>query len=199
MPPLNKRLVKVAAAKAQGPDQTFSGVAEGDWPKVKAYYRMIDQPDDSAVSMESILAPHRQRTIRRMMGQKNVLCIQDGSDLNYNNLEQCEGLGNIGKNQTGAKSRGLHLHSTFAVAPNGLPLGVVRARCEAPMSKDPEDKRRSSEVPIEEKKTFVWIEHHRDLVELSKQMPHTRLIDVCDREGDFFELFDAPRPWNGSY
>ena len=55
------------------------------------------------------------------------------------------------------------------------------------------DKRKPSAIPIEEKKTFVWIEHHRDLVELSKEMPQTRLIDVCDREADFFELFDEQR------
>jgi len=63
--------------------------------------------------MSNILATHCSRTTRRMMGQKTVLCIQDGSDLNYNNLDQCEGLGSIGTNQTGAESRGLHLHSSF--------------------------------------------------------------------------------------
>ena len=78
---LSKRLVKVAAAKAEVPDRAFSGVAKGDWPAVKAYYRMIDQPEESAVSMAHILAPHRERTVRRMKGQKTVLCVQDGSDL----------------------------------------------------------------------------------------------------------------------
>ena len=160
---------------------------------VKAYYRMIDQPEDSAVSLPTILATHRGCTVRRMMGQKVVLCVQDGSDLHYNNLDQCEGLGVIGTNQTGAKSRGLHLHSTLAIAPNGLPLGVLRAECEAPREKSLEEKRPSHAIPIEEKKNFVWIEHHRDLVELGGQMPHTRLIDVCDREADFFELFAAVR------
>ena len=190
---LSKRLIKVAADKAEVPDRAYSGVAKGDWPAVKAYYRMIDQPDESAVTMPNILLPHRQRTIRRMQGQKTVLCVQDGSDLNYNNLDQCEGLGEIGKNQTGAKSRGLHLHSTFTVAPNGLPLGVLRADCPAPEGKSPGDDRPACEIPIEEKKTFTWIEHHRDLVELSAAMPHTRLIDVCDREADFFEMFDEQR------
>jgi len=128
-----------------------------------------------------------------MMGQKVVLCVQDGSDLEYNSLDRCEGLGVIGTNQTGAKSRGLHLHSTLAIAPNGLPLGVLRADCEAPQDKSPEDQRPSHAVPIEEKKNFLWIEHHRDLVELASQMPQTRLIDVCDREADFFELFDEQR------
>ncbi len=190
---LSRRLVNVAAAKATVPERAFSGVAKGDWAAVKAYYRMIDQPQESALNMSNILAPHRQRTVRRMMGQKTVLCVQDGSDLNFNQLDQCEGLGEIGANQTGAKSRGLHLHSTLAIAPNGLPLGVVRAQCTAPKGKSPQDERPTFAVPIEEKKTFVWIEHHRDLVELSSTMPQTRLIDVCDREADFFELFDEQR------
>ncbi len=190
---LSKRLVKVAAAKAQVPDRAFSGVAKGDWPAVKGYYRMIDRPEESAVSPANILAPHRRRTVRRMVGQNTVLCVQDGSDLEYTNLHQCEGLGEMGTNQTGAKSRGLHLHSTLAVAPNGLPLGVLRAQCIAPEAKSPEDDRLHSAIPIEEKKTFVWIEHHRDLVALASAMPQTRLIDVCDREADFFELFDEQR------
>ena len=190
---LNRRLVNVAAAKAEVPDRAFSGVAKGDWAATKAYYRMIDQPDESAVNMTNILAPHKQRTVQRMQGQKTVLCIQDGSLLNYNNLAKCKDLGTIGNNQTGAKSRGLHLHSTLAVAPNGLPLGVLHVNCEAPKEKSPDENRPSYAIPIEERKTFVWIEHHRELVGLAATMPQTRLIDVCDREADFFEMFDEQR------
>jgi len=72
----------------------------------------------------NILLPHREQTIRRMKAEKTVLCIQDGSDLNYSTLDKCEGLGVIGTNQTGAQSRGLHLHSTLAINTDGLPLGV---------------------------------------------------------------------------
>jgi hypothetical protein len=190
---LSRRLVEVAAKKAEVPDRAFSGVAKGDWASVKGYYRMIDMPDESAVNMSNILLPHRERTVRRMSGQRTVLCIQDGSDLNYTNLSKCEGLGIIGKNQTDAKSRGLHMHSTFVVAPNGLPLGVLKVECTARESRSSEDKRACSEIPIEEKKTFCWIEHHRDMVEISGKMSDTRLIDVCDREADFFELFDEQR------
>ena len=190
---LSKRLVKVAAAKAEMPARAFSGVVKGNWAATKAYYRMIDQPEESAFNLPNILAPHRKRTARRMMGQKTVLCLQDGSELNYTNLDKCSGLGDLKANQTGAKTRGLNLHSTFAVAPNGLPLGVLKAQCIAPQAKPADDKRKPSAIPIEEKKTFVWIEHHRDLVELSKEMPQTQLINVCDREADFFELFDEQR------
>lgn len=190
---LSKRLISVAAAKAEVPSRAFSGVAKGDWAATKAYYRMIDQPETSAVTMPNILAPHRQRTARRMMGQKTVLCLQDGSELNYTNLDSCTGLGELKANQTGAKTLGLNLHSTFAVATNGLPLGVLKAQCLAPKAKSVDDKRKPSQIPIEGKKTFVWIEHHRDLVELAGTMPQTKIVDVCDREADFFEFFDEQR------
>jgi hypothetical protein len=190
---LSQRLVDIAEAKAEKPGRAFTGVAEGDWPAVKAYYRFIDHPDEEAVTMRHILQPHRQRTVRRMKAQRTVLCIQDGSDADYTSLAQCEGLGVIGTNQTAAQSRGLHLHSTFAVAPNGLPLGVLRAECVAPKLKSPDDKRLSYNIPIEEKDTFCWIEGLRDTMEVAAQMPQTRLINVCDREADFFELFDEQR------
>ena len=86
---------------------------------MKGYYRLIDQPDESAVTMENILLPHREQTVRRMQAHKTVLCIQDGTDLDYNGAAHCQGLGVIGTNQTGAKSKGLHLHSTLAVTADG--------------------------------------------------------------------------------
>lgn len=194
---LSQRLVHVAAAKADQPWRAFCGVARGHWAAVKGYYRLIDMPEASAVTMANILRPHRERTMRRMQGQRTVLCVQDGSDLDYNGLAECEGLGVIGTNQTGAHSRGLHLHATVAIAPSGLPLGVLRAQCLAREPKAPADKRPAFAMPIEEKKTFTWIEHHRDMVAVAADMPHTRLIDVCDREADFFEMFDEQRTHPG--
>ena len=190
---LSSRLVDCAYVKSKEPDRAFSGVAKGDWPAVKGYYRLIDSPDESAVNMENILLPHRERTIRRMKGQKTVLCIQDGSDLIYSNLDRCEGLGVIGGNQTGAKSTGLHLHSTLAVTTDGLPLGILKAQCIAPGLKSEADNRLHRDIPIEEKQSFCWILGMRDCMEISSDMPQTRVICVMDREADFFELFDDHR------
>lgn len=181
---LSRRLVQVARMQGEEPGRAFSGVAAADWPTARAYYRLIDKPDEAGPDMDQILAPHRQQTLRRMQAQTTVLCVQDGSTLDFTALDQCDGLGPIGTNQTGATSRGLQLHSTLAVAPNGLPLGVVKSQCIAAPEKDATD-------PA--KKTFPWIEHHRDLVDIRPQLPQTRLIHVGDREADFFELFDEQR------
>jgi hypothetical protein len=190
---LGKRLVESAAIQARTPGRAFSGAAQGDWPRVKGYYRMIDQPEDSAVRPEAILAPHRRRTIARMRAQQTVLCIQDGTDLNYSSLAQCEGLGVIGTNQTGANSRGLHLHSTLAVTTEGIPLGVLDAQFWAPQPNPHKPSLPAYAIPIEQKKGFCWIKSLRDSHALAKELPNTHQVYVMDREADFFELFDELR------
>jgi len=148
---LSRRLVDSAATAATQPGRAFCGIAKGDWPAVKDYDRLIDAPDESAVTMENILLPLRERTVRRMKSYETVLCVQDGTDLNFSGLAPCEGLGTIGTNQTGASSRGLHLHSTLAITTEGIPLGVLRAQCAAPEPKSKEDHRSSTAIPIGEK------------------------------------------------
>jgi hypothetical protein len=193
---LNERLVDSARALGAYPGRAFCGVAQGDIAAVKGYYRLIDKPDDGAVTAQAMLAPHRLRTLQRMKAQRTVLCIQDGTDLNYSNLVQCEGLGPIGTNQTGARSAGLHLHSTLAVTTEGVPLGVLGARCEAPQVRAEHDDRLSVAIPIEEKKSFSWIQGLRECVQAAIELPGTRLVCVMDREADFFELFDEQRRRN---
>ena len=190
---LNARLVDSARTLASRPGRAFCGVAQGDVAAVKGYYRLIDKPEDSVVTLEAILAPHRQRTVQRMKAQSTVLCIQDGTDLNYAGLVQCAGLGVIGRNQTGAQSAGLHLHSTLVVSTAGLPLGVLGAQCSAPTPKSTHDHRPAGAIPIEEKKTFAWIKGLRACIEVAADLPATRVICVMDREADFFELFDEQR------
>ena len=114
---------------------------------VMGYYRMIDQPADSEVTPENILAPHRARTLRRMQGKEVVLCLQDGTDLNFAEHEGCRGLGLIRKNQSGSGTLGLHMHSTLVVDGEGVPLGVPQIQYEAPEAGGPKRK------PAGERKT----------------------------------------------
>lgn len=190
---LTRRLVQSAAELGDNPIASFPNAAGGDNALVKGYYRFIEEPDDSGVTMDAILAPHREQTIRRMQAQRSVLCIQDGSDLDFNGAAECVGLGVIGSNQTGAKSAGLHLHSTKVVSDQGLPLGILLAQCWAPQPRSSDDKRRTCDIPIEEKETYAWFLGMKDCETVAAQMPQTRVVQVMDREADIFELFDAWR------
>ena len=194
---LNERLGEFARTLGKMPGRAFCGAAQGDKAAIKAYYRLIERPDDSQVSMEAILAPHRLRTVQRMKAQLTVLCIQDGTDVNYSTLVQCVGLGVIGSNQTGAQSGGLHLHSTLVLSTEGLPLGVLGAQCSAATPRAKDDLRPTSAIPIEEKKSFAWIKGLRECNELAAELPDTRQVCVMDREADFYELFDEQRRSRG--
>ena len=189
----NERLVEFARTQADKPGRAFCNAAQGDRAAIKAYYRMIEQPDDSQITMQAILAPHRLRTVQRMKALPVVLCIQDGTDINYSRLVQCDGLGVIGSNQTGAQSGGLHLHSTLVVTTEGLPLGILGAQCTAPKSRPKDDDRPSHAIPIEEKKTYAWIKGLDECNEVAVELPDTRQVCVMDREADFYELFDEQR------
>ena len=50
--------------------------------------------------------------------------------------------------------------------------------------------RTSYAISIEEKDTFSRLARLGDTVEVAAEMPQTRLVNVCDREADFFELFE---------
>ena len=154
-----------------------------------------DRFNQSALSRKTIYVYPIDKEFRRQMGLS--------ADAGLGALTPDQGLesGHWAENEFGGAPLGgarlskrlVSLQSTLAVAPNGLPLGVLHVQCIAPKGKSEEEKRPTYAIPIEEKKTFPWIEHHRDLVSLSARLPQTRLIHVCDREADFFEMFDEQR------
>jgi hypothetical protein len=184
-----KRLLRIVAAKAHSPSASYSECFAGNRHQLKAYYRFIGNKR-KAICPQGILKGHRQQTIARMKEQKRVLVIQDTTELNFSERLHCNGLGDVGKNQTGAISRGLKMHSSLAVAEQGLPLGVLATHIYAAHF-DAKDKAQSR--PIEEKESYRWLRTVEELAEISKWVPKTQLIAVGDRESDLFELFDYRR------
>jgi len=155
---LTRRLVSIARTKGEKPGTAFLDAVAGDRAATAGYYRFVDAPDDSHIDMESILAPHRERTLRRLKGLKTVLCIHDTTDLNYATLSACEGLGVIGKNQTETESRGLRLHSSYALsAEEGVPLGIWNWHCYAPELKPEHKSKDSRYIELEQKDSARWV------------------------------------------
>ncbi len=183
---LSARLVKSAGLLAAYPGHKINASPNSDSTAVNAFCRLIEKPAESAVSVKNILAPHRGRSVCRIRGQRTVLAIQDGTDLNFATRPGCDGLEVIGRNQTSAKTLGLHLHATLAVNDTGLPLGVLRLGFDAAVKRTPEAEKR--------KKTERWLDAFADTGAAVREVGgKTRVLCVCDREADFYELFDAQR------
>jgi hypothetical protein len=189
---LRDRLIRIVEDRSKRPDASYLEAAGGDRHAAKGYYYFIDSARDT-LHPEAILRTHRERTIERIMAHETVLVVQDTTDLNFSTRHHTEGLGLIGTNQTGAESLGLKLHSSLALTTDGMPLGVLRSVCYSPERKGKAGKQ-SVGRPIEDKKSFRWLEGYRDCVEVAKKTPKTRLLTVMDREGDIFELFVDAEP-----
>jgi len=189
---LTRRLVKIASDQAAQPSGSYSQAAGGNRHDLKGYYRFLNNPSPH-LDVDTLLEGHRARTIRRMSQESTALIVQDSSNLNYSTRSHCQGLGQIGTNQTGAKSLGLRLHSSLALSQEGLPLGIVQIQGDAPQSAKGKDPGR----PIEEKDSYRWLKGFEEVTEIAALIPNTRVINITDREGDMFELFDFRRSQTG--
>ena len=188
-----RRLVAIARRKAQAPAAPYTQSCEGNRSELKAIYRFIDNEREQ-ITPASMLAPHRERTLARMNAEKRVLVVQDDSDLDFSDRLECNGLGVIGTNQTGAVSPGLRMHSALALNEQGLPLGVLDVDFYPPKTggKQPQNR------PIEEKESYRWLRVFEQLVEDAPRLGSTEVVCVGDRESDLFELYDLRRRRRGN-
>jgi hypothetical protein len=146
-----------------------------------AAYRFCDNAN---VTWDKVLSPHRACTIERIKQEKEVLCIQDASELYFPGGASIVGLGPLNPE----KQRGLHIHPTLAVTPERVPRGVldawIWAREDEGFGAAKDGQRR-----IEEKESIRWLEGYRRVNERAADVGDTRLTYVADREADIYELF----------
>ncbi len=179
-----QRAIKILEARWKQPQASFYG-SFNSWSPAKAAYGLIEHRTQE-ISLERLLGPHQQATQARMAAEPVVLLPQDTTGLNYTGLQQTTGLGPLGDE----KGRGLWLHSLLAFRPDGVPLGVLDARCWA---RPPEDssRRGRNAKSIDEKESFRWIQAFQQAAAAARRMPQTQLVVITDREGDLYELHDA--------
>lgn len=203
---LTSRLVKIAQAKSKQPMKHWLEILGGAAAAIKGFYRLVgnyfltksgDKPkirdrQAKSIDFDTILKPHIEQTKRRMMSYDRVLVIRDQSDLNYSSIKTCDGLGVIGRNQTKTKSKGLSLGTQFVVTTKGLPLGIAGADCVAPKLK-PEHKGKDRRyIPLHQKTTQRWVDGLQQCQELGQELRQTtRIVQVCDREADVYDMFEA--------
>src|SRR4029077_20611337 len=89
--------------------------------------------------------------VEQCRGRAVVLAIHDTTSLNYSKLTGTTGLGPIGSSGT---AQGLYLHTTLALRPDGVPLGLLHQEC---WSRPPEQRTDDhQQLPIEEKESGKW-------------------------------------------
>lgn len=179
---LNARCGDLAVQLAKQPSGPINRSCE-DWADAKAAYRFFD---NDKVTPQRIQAPHYKRTVERMSGYKRVLAVQDTSFLNYTSHPKTEDLGAIGNKSW--NQRGFGLHSTLAVTPKGLPLGLLtQAFFTRPIGEPSHTPAECRKLPIEEKESYRWLQAFKQTIALTPS--DSEVITVCDAEADIYEMF----------
>jgi len=186
---LSLRAQAILRARWEQPQASFYGSFE-NWAGAKGAYGFIEHRK-APLSMASLLEPHAAATLSRMAAEPLVLLPQDSSSLNYSGLKATTGLGPLGE----SKGRGLWLHSTLACRPDGVPLGVLDARCWARPEESEETTsakaRGRNAKSIDQKESVRWLEQLQNGAHCARRMPQTQIVVMADREGDLYELHDS--------
>ncbi len=133
------------------------------------------------LQISELLCTAKNSTISRMSG--TVLLVQDTSDINLNGHKKTEGLGYCSEHV-----RGIKLHSCIALNPQGVPFGLLSQSYETrEESKSTLSRWEKANRPIEEKESYRWLEMLKASTEGIPKDINT--ITICDREGDFYELY----------
>ena len=146
----------------------------------KAAYRLMSS---GRVKMDHILASHQEALAERCRFEPLVLALQDSTTLNYHGLKSSRGLALIGSNRT-SLTMGLPVHLGLACTPAGRPLGVFELNADF---RDPPKSTPSQPAQLESAR---WTQGLERAQELSRACPETRVVTVCDREGDQWDMLN---------
>jgi hypothetical protein len=168
-----------------------------DWANTKAAYRFFA---NERVTEEDILAGHFRSPRERFGGVRGtVLVLHDTTKFSYRR----ENIGLLTTLKRGPSDRwrhenplcGISLHSSLAITPAGLPLGLAAVklwtRKEFKGANALKRKINPTRVPIEEKECLRWLLNLQHATALLGEPD--RCVHVGDRESDIYELFCAAR------
>ena len=181
-----QRLVHLAHTLAQNPGATLPEAC-GSSAMLKAAYRFFDNDD---IEPSDIVQSHIEATYGRLHHVPVVLAVQDTTEADWTSLRATEGLGPLGC----STCQGLLVHTTLAITPERVPLGLLAQQVWARDPNDVGKRARRKQLPISEKESQKWL-HSLDAVITARECcPHTHLVSVGDREADVYDFLALERP-----
>lgn len=188
---LDKRLRKTVESMTENSQASILS-SSGTRHEAKAFYALLT---NEKFSTEELQKKGTKSTIERIMesGVQEVLLPEDFTDINLDGHEKTKGLG-YSSNHT----RGIKTHNCLALTPEGTNLGVIVQAYETrEQAKNEASKEKRKKRAIEEKESYQWLETSRKALELLPE--NVKGIILCDREGDFYELYAEMLSLNASF
>lgn len=186
---LEDRLMYLVERLAERPEASIP-MACGTWAGTVAAYRFFGH---RSVTPEVIIDGLARGTVERCVGQPVILAVQDTTSLDFSTHGKTIGLGPIEQPDL----RGIFLHTTLAVTPDGVPVGIIGQQIWA---RDPEQtgsRHRRKQIPVEGKESRKWLDGLRRTEQLLTEP--SQVVMVADREADVYELFALAEQLQGHW
>ena len=174
---VRKRLVIMGRAWEQHPGAPLPVMFPAE-AEQKAAYRLLS---NDRIQMKHILEPHQEATVERCRQSQVpvILALQDTTTLNYHGHRKTTGLVPIGGRGSGAM--GLLAHVGLCITEARRPLGVFELNAT---QRDPQPKGQEAQP-----ESIRWRQGLERAGELEAACADSRVVTVCDREGDIWDLF----------
>lgn len=174
---LTKRAVQMGKAMVAQPGASLPAQL-GQWADLVGAYRLLNK---ATLGLAALSQEHWRQT-RAAATAEVVLMIQDTTTLDFSHQPTMKGLGPVGNE----RGRGLLLHTTLAVLPDGVPqvLGVAYQKSVLRTARPPGAKYSPSA------ESLLWSESAQAV---GAPPPGTRWLHVADRLADDFRFWDACR------
>lgn len=179
---LKKRIVKILSKLSENPATNLSE-AFSNKEELKRYYEFIS---NDSIKYKDIIEGGSNKVIERINMEERVLVASDTMEVDYSKLKSVDDLGDVNKT-----SKGMIVHSSFAVSTKGVPLGIVNQSILSRKSGEQKSKKRK-DIKIKEKESYKWLEHYL----YCQENINKPFIYIGDRESDIINLYSLPRAKN---
>lgn len=166
---------------AADPAASVADACQGDWAAVVGVYRCWA---NDHLPVRELVASIGQATAQRTAAAPVVVVVHDTTAIRVRADQRCPEVGPLNNHP---EIRGLWVHSSLAVTPSGLPLGLLDQQHWTRARTAPPSRPQRYRTPIEGKESAKWLR--------GIQAAHDRLtpgqqrIHVADREADLFECY----------
>ena len=148
------------------------------WFRTKAVYRFLN---NGKVTDKAII--ESQLTLAE--SGSTYLAIHDTTEADFTGHRSAVNLGCLQYEN----KKGLFIHNTLLCDENGIPESVFYQHFWSRDAKTLSKKKARKYLPIQKKESHRWIEGVERVNNYFAQFIDSRVVNICDREGDIYELF----------
>ena len=174
-----RRVVTIAKRAMAAPRASFPRMMRDDG-ELEGAYRLFSNPD---VSPRSILDAHFEATAKRTLESgAPIVVVHDTTDCCFGGEAARTGIGRVSND-----GKGLALHVALALAPDGLPRGLLEVATSTRLG-EVQPKVQRERKPPSERESARWFATVERV--MSRLGGANQAVHVMDREADSYLLFE---------